>query len=242
MRCIGWLLVAVLMLAPAAAPQQQEEEPRLQEREAVAAPATESATITVPAGTRMPLVLKHAISTRNARPGDGVYAETSFPVVVDGEIVIPPGSFVQGSITSIQRAGRVKGRAEMQVAFRTIILPNGYTLSLPGAVESAPGSDGHVMKDDEGTMQAEGEKGKDAATIATTAGTGAVIGAVAGRAKGAGVGAGVGGAVGLASVLLGRGSDLRLEAGTTLEMVLQRPLVLEAERLRGRTGAARRPR
>jgi hypothetical protein len=228
MRSVCGFLAVMVLLAPVAA-QEPEAEPRLQPREARPA---EVETITVPAGTRLPLVLKHGISTRNARPGDGIYAETSFPVVVDGEIVIPPGSYVQGTITSIQRAGRVKGRAELQVAFRTIILPNGYTVSLPGSVESAPGGEGRVMKDEEGTMQAEGERGKDATKIATTTGTGAAIGAIAGRGSGAAMGAGIGGAVGLATVLLSRGSDLRLEAGSTLEVVLQRPMVLEAERLR----------
>lgn len=240
------LLAAFLVAAAAtAASQTPEPEPEPEPEPAALRPRpapVPQQTITVPAGTRIPLVLKHAITTRNAKPGDGVYAETSFPVVVDGEIVIPPGSYVQGSILSMQRPGRVKGRAEMQVAFRTIILPNGYTASLPGAIESAPGGEGHVMKDEEGTVQAEGEKGKDAATIATSTGTGAAIGAIAGRGKGAGIGAGVGGAVGLASVLLSRGSDLRLEAGSTLEMVLQRPLVLDAERLRRPGGAAARKR
>ncbi len=83
----------------------------------------------------------------------------------------------------------------------------------------------------EGTIQAESQKGKDATTIAETAGTGTIIGGLARGAKGAGIGAGVGGAVGLASVLLSRGQDVRMEAGSTVEMELQRALILEEARV-----------
>ena len=80
-------------------------------------------------------------------------------------------------IDEVKRAGRVKGRAEVLVHFRTMILPNGYTVTLPGAVDSAPDLDTGGVKgkdpDGEGKIQHQGEKGKDAGTIATTAGIGA---------------------------------------------------------------------
>jgi hypothetical protein len=104
-------------------------------------------------------------------------------------------------------------------------------VSFPGAVEGVPGADNSKVKDQEGTIQAESQKGKDATTIAETAGTGSIIGGLASGGKGAGIGAGVGGAVGLASVLLSRGQDVRMEAGTTVEMELQRPLTLEEARV-----------
>jgi hypothetical protein len=77
-------------------------------------------------------------------------------------------------------------------------------------------------------VKANGQKGKDAGTVATTAGTGAAIGGLStASVKGAAIGGGVGGAVGLAKVLLTRGQEIRLETGTALEMVLQRPLTLD---------------
>jgi len=187
--------------------------------------------VTVPAGTRIPLVLKHAISTRSVRPGDPVYLETSFPVAQNNRILIPAGTYVQGVVDNVRRPGRVSGRAELLMHFTSLIFPNGYTLSLPGAVQGVPGADNSKVKDNEGTIQADSQKGKDAATIARTTGTGAAIGALASGGKGAGIGAGAGGAVGLATVLLSRGQDVRMEAGSTVEMELQRPLVLEEARV-----------
>jgi type IV secretion system protein VirB10 len=187
--------------------------------------------MTVPAGTRIPLVLKHAISTKSVRPGDPVYLETSFPVTQNNRMLIPAGTYVQGVVDSVKRPGRVSGRAELLMHFTTLVFPNGYTVSLPGAVEGVPGADNSKVKDTEGTIQAESQKGKDATTIAETAGTGTLIGGLAHGGKGAGIGAGAGGAVGLAAVLLSRGQEVRMEAGSTVEMELQRPLTLEEARV-----------
>lgn len=185
---------------------------------------------TVPAGTRIPLALKQGISTRNARVGDPVYAQTVFPITQDSGIVIPPGTFVQGTIRSITRPGRVKGRAQLQMSFTSMIFPNGYTLLLPGAVEGMPGSKDTDMKGSEGTIQQAGSKGKDVQTIASTTLPGAGIGAIADGGKGAGIGAGVGGVVGLATVLLTRGPDIQLETGASVEMVLERSIEVDRSR------------
>ena len=194
-------------------------------------PSDAPVRVTVPAGTRIPLVLKHAISTRSVRAGDPVYLQTNFPVTQNNRILIPAGTYVQGVVDSVKRPGRVSGRAELLMHFTTLIFPNGYTVQLPGAVEGVPGADNSRVKDKEGTIQAEGQKGKDAGTVAKTAGAGAAIGAVSAGGKGAGIGAGAGGMVGLATVLLSRGQDVRMEAGSTVEMELQRPLMLEEARV-----------
>ncbi len=191
-------------------------------------------TVVVPAGTKLPLALKHAINTKSAQPGDSVYCQTNFPVVRNDRILIPAGTYVQGSITSVKRPGRVKGRAEVLMHFTTLIYPNGYTVSIPGALDQVPGADSSHVKDKEGTVQADSSKGKDAGTIAGTGATGAVIGAAAAGGKGAGIGAGIGGLAGLGITMLTRGNEVRLEQGTTVEMVLQRPLVLEEARLAAR--------
>jgi type IV secretion system protein VirB10 len=61
-------------------------------------------------GTKVPLSVINSVSTKSAQPGDRVYLESVFPILVDGRIVIPPGSYVAGTITKIQRPGKVKGR------------------------------------------------------------------------------------------------------------------------------------
>ncbi len=188
---------------------------------------------TLAAGTRIAVVLKHAITTRSARQDDPVYAETTFPVVSNGHIVIPAGTYVQGVIQRSQRPGRVKGRGELVIHFNTLIFPSGYTLLLPGSIDSIPGADQTDMKDKkEGTVESQGNKGKDAGTIVTAAGTGAVLGAAVARsARGAGVGGLLGAGVGIASVLLTRGPDVRIESGTLVDMVLEREIIVEHSRV-----------
>ena len=187
---------------------------------------------TLSAGTRIAVTLKHAITTRSARESDAVYAETAFPVVSNGHVVIPVGTYVQGVIQRSQRPGRVKGRGELVIHFNTLIFPSGYTLLLPGALDNIPSAEKTEMKDKkEGTVESQGTKGQDAKTIGATAGTGATIGALStGTLKGAGIGGLAGAGVGLASVLLTRGPDVRIESGTLVEMVLERDIIVEHSR------------
>jgi hypothetical protein len=196
-------------------------------------------TVEVPAGTKVLLTLRSGVNTRTAQPGDGVYLSSTFPVVTGGHVVIPSGVYVQGVIDRVVRPGRVKGRAQITMHFTTLIFPNGSVVSIPGAVDSLPGSDGPtVKKGSEGTIEQASSKGKDVATIATTAATGAGIGGIAGAASdhpGAGVGYGAaGGAVaGILYTLFTRGNEVVLPEGDTIEMVFQRPLMLQEANLTG---------
>lgn len=184
--------------------------------------------ITVPAGTQVLLHLRSPIDTKSAKVGDGVYCQTSFPVTQDNVAVIPAGTYVKGQIAEVKRAGRIKGRAEILFHFTTMIFPNGYTIDLPGALENAPGSRNSTVADKEGTVKADGQKGKDAGTVAKAGATGAVVGAVAtGSGRGAGFGGLAGAAIGLGQVLFTRGQDVRIDQDTALEMVLQRPLTVD---------------
>jgi YMGG-like Gly-zipper len=192
------------------------------------------AVLTIPAGTRIPLSLKQAISTKTAREGDPVYAETAFPFVVNDRIVIPSGTYVQGKIMRAQRGGHVKGRAQLLVHFTSMIYPSGYTVMLGGSIENTPGAEKTSMKDSEGTIQHDSDAGRKARDAATGATTGAVIGAVSGGAKGAGIGAGTGGLVGVAISMLSRGADIRLEPGTSIEMEIQREVTVDASRISSR--------
>jgi type IV secretion system protein VirB10 len=194
-------------------------------------PSQTATELMIPAGTKVPVALKHAISTKSAREGDAIYAETTFPVVQDNRVLIPANTYVQGRISSIKRPGRIKGRAEVLIHFTTMIYPSGYTVLLPGAVDNVPGADKTAMKGEEGTIQQGGEKAKDIGTVASTASTGAVIGGLSQGGKGALIGGAAGGVVGTAIALLTRGNDVRLESGTTLEMVIQRPIPLDPNRV-----------
>jgi hypothetical protein len=220
-----WAIVVVLLGALAAAQQAAEE------REGNRGGGR--ADITVPAGTQIPLKLAQGISTKSAKVGDAVYAETVFPITANDRIVIPAGTYVQGRISEVRRPGRVKGRAEFLMHFTTMIYHSGYTVMLPGAVENVPGADQQRIKGPEGTIQQEGTKGKDAGTVAKTAGVGASVGSIAGRSvKGAGIGGAAGAAAGLAAVMLTRGPDINLPPGTSVLIVLERPLDLDGNKIR----------
>ena len=191
--------------------------------------------VTIPAGTKIPLSLTQAISTKNAREGDAVYATTAFPFVMANRVVVPAGSYVQGTISHVERAGHGHGRAEILMHFTSIVFPSGYTVMLPGSVENTPGADNKSVKDSEGTIQQDKDTGKkvEDATKGGVYGTlgGATAGGLAGGLTGARVGAGAGAAAGIAWALLKRGSDVKLEVGTSIEMEIQRPVAVDATRI-----------
>src|ERR1700685_790298 len=190
-----------------------------------------NAKIEVPGGTHIPLVLHNAISTRSARPGDPVYFETLFPVMIDGKVVIPAGSYVSGEVTESKRPGRVKGRGELMIKLTTMILPNAYMVNL-NAVPSNAGTGGNETTDNEGKIIGDSEKGHDIGTIAKTTAAGAGIGGLATRTgTGVGMGAAAGAAAGLAAVLLTRGPDAEMPRGSTVEAVIDRSLYLDADKV-----------
>jgi hypothetical protein len=190
-----------------------------------------NARIEVPGGTHIPLVLHNAISTRSARPGDPVYFETLFPVMIDGHVAIPAGSYVSGEVTESKRPGRVKGRGELMIRLKTLILPNAYMVDL-NAVPSNAGTGGNETTNNEGKIIGDSNKGGDVGTIAKTTAAGAGIGAIAGHgAEGAGIGAGIGAAAGLMAVLLTRGPEAELPRGSTVEAVLDRAILLDANKI-----------
>ncbi len=185
----------------------------------------------VPSGTRLPLILHNAVTTRNAKPGDPVYLETLFPVVIDNRILIPAGSYVQGEIQEARRPGKVKGTGEIRLRLNSMILPNGYAVDF-NAVPSNAGTGGNEATDKEGNIHGDTDKAGDVGTIVKTTGIGAGVGAIATQsAKGAGIGAGAGAAVGLAAVLLTRGPELELPRGTTVDVILDRTVYLDASRV-----------
>ena len=205
-----------------------------------AATAPARKTYTVPAGTKVLLQLRSSVNTRSAKPGDGVYLASSFPVVVGTRVMIPSGVYVQGVVDRVERAGHVKGKAQLDMHFTSIIFPNGSVVEIPGIVESVPGAKKQeVKKDGEGTIEQDSDKTRNMGKVAAVAiPTGATVGAIGGVESGHGVAGGLYGiGAGLATAgivsLFTRGADVNIESGTQIEMILQRPLVLEEANLAG---------
>lgn len=199
----------------------------------------------VETGTHIPLSLINSVSTKNSAPGDRVYLETVFPILVGGRIVIPPGSYVAGTITEVQRPGKIKGRGEFHLRFDSLTLPNGTTRDFRARVSGLDGRASEELDRKEGSIKSEGNKSGDARTVGETAAAGASVGALAGSLSGAagmgaGIGAAAGAAAGLMGVLVTRGPEAVLAKGTTLEMVLDREVKFDENELDFSNAPARR--
>jgi type IV secretion system protein VirB10 len=195
-------------------------------------------TYTVPAGTKVLLQLRSSLNTKSAKPGDGVYLNSAFPVVVGNRVMIPTGVYVQGVVDRVVRAGHIKGKSQLDIHFTSMIFPNGTVVEIPGMVGGLPGARKQTVKDDgEGTIEQSPDKGRNAAETAKIAiPTGAGVGSIAGLGDGhplegglVGLGAGLA-TVGIVS-LFTRGADVEIPNGSQVEMVLQRPLLLEEANL-----------
>ena len=165
------------------------------------------ATVTVPQGTPVRLRLQTTVASNLNRAEDPVEAVLTAPIVVDNRVVLPAGSVIRGIVSSAQRSGRVKGRAQLALRFQTIAAGRDrYDVNLAFA-KVAPS-----------------QKGKDAATIIVPAASGAIAGAIIGGKKGAAIGTAIGGGGGTAVVLATRGKEVQLPRGTMLVLRLQRPV------------------
>lgn len=192
----------------------------------VAQPVTD---FVVTPGTRILLNMINSVSTKQAQIGDRLYLETAFPIVSNGKIVIPQGSWVTGTISAVKRPGKVKGKGELEVHFDSLVLPNGVSRNFAGDLAAIDSRDDQKLRREGSKITGPGDKRGDVGTVisSTTSGTviGSGVGAAAGNiARGAGIGAGAGAAAGLIGTLFTRGPDAMLTRGSTVEMVLDRPL------------------
>lgn len=222
-----WVRAIILMSFGAAALMgQANPAPTVTTTEA-AAPAP---TFTVDPGTKVPLTLINSVSTKHSVIGDRVYLETVFPVLVNGKIVVPVGSYVAGTVTQIKKPGRVKGRGELYVRFDSLTLPNGVTRDFRARMAGLDGSAASEVDRQEGKVTGPGNKKGDLQTIGEAASSGAAAGGLIGGlgaghpGLGVGIGAAAGAAAGMIGVLLSRGPDAVLDKGATVEMVLDRPI------------------
>src|SRR5580700_2516599 len=198
-------------------------------------PAKDLNATVIPSGSKIPLTLKQAISTKNAREGDAVYAETAFPFVLNEHVLIPAGTYIQGKIMHTEPAGRSKKRAEILIHFTSMIYPSGYTVMLPGSVDNTPGADNKGVKDKEGTIQQDKDTGQRVEDAAKGAAVGGTVGSIGGVAAGGLTGARIGGLAGIAGgvawALLKHGPEVKLPVGTSIEMEIQRDVKVDASRI-----------
>jgi hypothetical protein len=233
-RAISAISIAALAVAQDA-PQAAAQE----------APKPVAKVYSLEPGTKIPLGLLNSVSTKHSLEGDRVYLETVFPVLSGGRIVIPIGSNVAGTVTSVKRPGRVKGRGELYVRFDTLILPNGVVRDFRSRMGTMDGAAAEDFDRKEGVIKSEGNKAGDVGTVVTATTTGTMMGGIVGAASrgnalgGAGIGAAAGAGAGLIGVLMTRGPDAVLAKGSTVEMLLDRQIQFEEDDLVFTPGAVR---
>lgn len=213
-----------------------------------APPGLAQAAVTVPAGTRLALVLTHPVDSKSTHRGDEIYAQITAPVAVAGHAVIPAGTFAQGPVERLVRRG---SQGEIVMQSLALVFPNGYVARVAGPLD---------ITSEEGTAWRDpGGGAKTAAFIAPAAGLGlgALIGSAAhttqtsslggmtltsrtpsGLAIGSLVGLAAGGAVAL--LLLVRSPHFYVDVGSTMQASLPQPLSLPAEQVE-KSGAAQAP-
>ena len=212
-----------------------------------------NATVTLPAGTRLALVLTQPVQTRYIRRGDDIYAQITDPVDSANEVVIPPGTFVQGTVDKIDRNG---GRGEIRLQSMSITFPDGYVTPIPGPL-TVESSDGYAIKDPGSkrfagaiAMPAVGlgigalighSVGSSQSTLTNTLPPGCVgpppgclsssVSAPGSSGKDTAIGAVIGGAIGgVASlVLLTSSHHFYLDAGAPAQATLQHPVTLQQD-------------
>jgi hypothetical protein len=180
---------------------------------AAAAPAPvvpEYREVTIPAGTALPLEMTSAISSASAQVEAPVSARLQNAVSVNGDAVIPAGTVLRGTVTDVERAGRVKGRAHVSFAFN----------------EATIRGDREDLRTNPLTFQAEATKGEDATKVGAGAVGGAILGGILGGKKGAAKGTVAGAAAGTGVVLATRGEEVTVNEGTNVTATLAQPLTL----------------
>jgi len=127
------------------------------------------------------------------------------------------GATIEGSVTSIDRGGRISGRSQMTLDFDTIRLRDGRSYRFAGILESVRMPNGDVVRvDNEGAVRESDQTNKTIQRTAIGTAVGAIIGAIAGGGKGAAIGAIVGAGAGAGSVYVQGRNDLELTAGTEM--------------------------
>jgi len=166
-------------------------------------------------GTHVLLRLKHSVSTETARPGDLVRLRTSGPLSATGR-TIPAGSYTRGVIVRSLRAGRVRGRAELEIRFDSIVLADGTVVPVTGTAEIRPARKIREYR------EVDPPKLPFVVGIVAGYGTAAIVEKNS-NSEDAIVNAGAltGVATGVLVAVLKRGDDLVLRAGSEIDSVLE---------------------
>ena len=199
-------------------PSVQPSAPEYKEPEPPAPPpppAPEFVDLTVPSDAVLGLQIERTVSSELARVEDKVDARVTRDVRVSDRIAIPAGSTVRGSVTEVDRGGRMKGKARLAIRFHTIVLADGTQVAL---------------KTDPVVREGQSPGGESAAKVGGAAIGGAILGAILGGGKGAAIGGAVGAAGGTAAAMSNDRNPATLTAGTTVTVRMQAPVTVTVQK------------
>jgi Ca-activated chloride channel family protein len=213
------LVFAVVLLAVSRdAIPQESQEPKTPH-----AGVPSGNALTIPSGQKFILQLQTAIHTNSTRKGDRVEFRTAGDVLVENRVVIPAQSSILATVTESKRAGRLAGRARVQLKFDEVRLADGSVFPLRATIIRV-GLTPVDAKKGEPSLKGEAGTAGSIGTVASTAGQGALIGVMVGGLKGAAYGGAIGAGVAAAGMILKRGPDLDLPRDTMLEARFDQPI------------------
>ncbi len=178
-------------------------------------PAPEYVDVTVPADAVLGLQIERTVSSELARVEDKVEARVTRDVRVENRVAIPAGSTVRGSVTEVDKGGRIKGKARLAIRFHTIVLADGSQLAI---------------KSDPVVREGQSPGGESAAKVGGAAIGGAILGAILGGSKGATIGGAVGAGAGTAAAMSNDRNPATLAAGTTVTVRMQAPVTVTVQK------------
>jgi len=177
----------------------------------------------IPQGTHFLLGLQDVLDTRNLEQGQPFMAELREDLLAPSGLIIPRGRWVRGHVATYEHGFT---GARMMLAFDEIETSGGW-VPLIATFTGVPGDPSIKATGQEGEIT---RRGPDKKRVITNAAIGAAIGAAtgagAGGGKGAVAGALAGAGLGTTTSFLFKGNDLKLDKGTTLEVRLDRDLVV----------------
>jgi hypothetical protein len=174
---------------------------------------TGTGSASIPSDTVMTIELLNRLSSDVSQRGDRFEARVVGPAEY-------AGATVSGRLTEVRRAGRTRGRSQLQLNFDQIRLTDGDWMDFSAQVIEVvnTGDDEQGEVDPEGGVRGRDSTKEDVAKVGAGAGIGAIIGGIAGGGKGAAIGAILGGAAGAGGVMTQRGEEVRLERGQQLRI------------------------
>jgi len=216
-RILIAVAVASLVITPVASPHGSQSVPTPQAK----APSPDA--LTIPSGQKFILRLETAIHTNSTRKGDRVEFRTAGDVLIENRMAIPTQSLVRATVTQSKRAGRLAGRATVQLHFDEVRLPDGTVFPLRATIIRV-GLTPVDAKNGQPSLKGEAGTAGNVGAVASTAGQGALIGVMVGGLKGAAYGGAIGAGVAAAGMILKRGPDLDLPRDTMLEARFDQPI------------------